>query len=82
MGSWEEMFIFRSLMGVLNHAPIACPHAPKDGGEAAIREEREAVCKRVLQMLKHGMQTVAANVNWGGIMSRVSLVPTVSIMNV
>ena len=67
-------------MVVLHHVPAVSRHVLQAGGGQM--GELGAVCKHVLQMPKHGMQTDAANVNWGGIMSRVSLVPTVSIMNV
>ena len=53
----------------LLHVPAVSRHVLQAGGGQM--GELGAVCKHVLQMPKRGMQPVAANVNWEGIMSRV-----------
>ena len=61
--------MFHNLMVPLLHVPaVSRPVLQAGGGQMG---ELGAVCKHVLQMPKRGMQTVAANVNWDGIMSRV-----------
>ena len=48
--------MFHNLMVPLLHVPAVSRHVLQAGGGQM--EELGAVCKRVLQMPKHGMQTV------------------------